>query len=67
MNQSWEIKTQLFDLMRTMAAEMALGIPEAEFNVSHGGSNSPKSITGHIALGMDFGLRLLGEPTDAIA
>ena len=67
MNQQWELKTQLFDLMRNMAAEMALGIPEEHFNEPRGGSNSPKWIIGHLALGMDFGMNLLGEPTDAIA
>ncbi|MFN3193979.1 MAG: DinB family protein [Aureliella sp.] len=67
MNAAWEIKTQLFDVMRHMAAEMALGIPEEHFNVPRGGSNSPKWITGHLALCMDLGLSLLGEPTDAIA
>lgn len=63
----WELKTQLFDLTRSMAAEMALGIPDEHFNEPRGGSNSPKWITGHLALGMDFGLSLLGEPTAAIA
>ncbi|MEL6110209.1 MAG: DinB family protein [Planctomycetota bacterium] len=67
MNTQWELKTQLFDLMRTMAGEMALSIPDEHFNEPRGGSNSPKWITGHLALGMDFGLSLLGEPTDAIA
>ncbi|MEM9644250.1 MAG: DinB family protein [Planctomycetota bacterium] len=57
---------QLFDLMRAMAADMAEGIPDEHFNLARGSSNSPKWITGHLALGMDFGLSLLGEPTEAI-
>jgi len=63
----WETMTRLFDLMREMAAEMASSIPEDHFNEPRGGSNSPKWITGHLALGMDFGLSLLGEPTKEIA
>jgi DinB superfamily len=66
MDSQWQTMTRLFDLMRGMAAEMAAGIPDAHFNVARGGSNSPKWITGHLALGMDFGLYLLGEPTPAI-
>jgi DinB superfamily len=67
MDSQWQTMTRLFDLMRTMAASMAEGIPDEHFNVVRGGSNSPKWITGHLALGMDFGLNLLGEPTEAIA
>lgn len=63
----WQTMTNLFDLMRAMAAEMASTIPEEHFNEPRGGSNSPKWITGHLALGMDFGLNLLGEETPAIA
>ncbi|MEO1526364.1 MAG: DinB family protein [Planctomycetota bacterium] len=56
----WETVSRLFDLTRSMAARMAEELPEEEFDRSRGGSNSPKWITGHLALGMDFGLNLLG-------
>jgi hypothetical protein len=62
----WKNMAKLFDLMRGMAAEMAASIPEDEFDVPRGNANSPKWILGHLALGMDFGLMLLGEPTPAI-
>lgn len=62
----WETMTNLFDMTRAMAASMASSIPDEHFNEPRGGSNSPKWITGHLALGMDFGLSLLGEPADAI-
>ena len=57
---------RLFDLTRTMAAEMAEGIPAEQFDISNGTANSPKWIVGHLALGMDFGLMLLGKPTDKL-
>jgi hypothetical protein len=66
MDSQWQTMTRLFDLMREIAADMAQGIPDEHFNVSRGGSNSPKWITGHLALGMDFGLNLLGHRTEAI-
>lgn len=59
----WETMTRLFDLTRHMAAEMVLGIPDDQFDHPRGGGNSPKWIIGHLALGMDFGLMLLGQPT----
>lgn len=62
----WKTMTKLFDLTRTMAAEMAEGIPPDQFDIANGGANSPKWIVGHLALGMDFGLMLLGAPTDKI-
>lgn len=62
----WETMTRLFDLLREMATEFASTLPEQHFNEPRGGSNSPKWITGHLALGMDFGLSLLGEPTKEI-
>lgn len=62
----WETMVRLFDVMRSMAAEMAEGLPEDEFDKPRGGSNSPKWITGHLALGMDFGLNLLGISTGKI-
>lgn len=62
----WKTMTKLFDLTRTMAAEMAEGIPSNLFDVASGSANSPKWIVGHLALGMDFGLMLLGAPTDKI-
>ena len=55
-----ETMVRLFDLTRTMAAKMAEDLPEDEFDKQRGDSNSPKWITGHLALGMDFGLNLLG-------
>ncbi|MEM1068464.1 MAG: DinB family protein [Planctomycetota bacterium] len=67
MKSEWQTMTGLFDLMRTMAASMAEEIPDEHFNVARGGSNSPKWITGHLALAMNFGLNILGEPTEAIA
>ncbi|GAB5406193.1 MAG: hypothetical protein Aurels2KO_44240 [Aureliella sp.] len=67
MNSQWQTMTRLFDLMRSMASGLAEGIPDEHFNVARGGSNSPKWITGHLALGMDFGLNTLGEPTKEIA
>ncbi len=66
MNSQWQTMTRLFDLMRTMAASLAEGIPDEHFNVARGESNSPKWITGHLALGMDFGLSTLGAPTKEI-
>ncbi|MFK7738548.1 MAG: DinB family protein [Pirellulaceae bacterium] len=63
----WETMTRLFDLMRGMAAEMASTIPDEHFNEPRGGSNSPKWITGHLALGMDLGLSLVGSPTENLA
>ncbi|MEM6777184.1 MAG: DinB family protein [Planctomycetota bacterium] len=62
----WESMTRLFDLMRKMVANLASSLPEPHFNEPRGGSNSPKWITGHLALGMDFGLSLLGDPTKEI-
>ena len=62
----WETMVKLFDLTRTMAAEMAEEIPEEQFDIATGDANSPKWIVGHLALGMDFGLMLLGMPTDNI-
>ena len=62
----WETMVRLFDLSRTMAATMAEGLPEDEFDKPRGGSNSPKWITGHLALGMDFGLNLLGVSSGKI-
>ena len=62
----WKTMVNLFDVMRSMAAEMAEGLPDDEFDRSRGGSNSPKWITGHLALGMDFGLNLLGISTGRI-
>ncbi|MEM9352775.1 MAG: DinB family protein [Planctomycetota bacterium] len=62
----WETMTKLFDLTRKMAAEMAEGIPSEQFDVASGGANSPKWIVGHLALGMDFGLMLLGTPTEEL-
>lgn len=56
----------LFDVMRGMTIDMAAGIPESEFDVPRGNSNSPKWITGHLALCMDFGLSLLGKPAEKI-
>ncbi len=67
MNSQWQTMTRLFDLMRTMAAGLAEGIPDEHFNVARGDSNSPKWITGHLALGMDFGLNALGEPTKELS
>lgn len=57
----WNSMATLFDLMRTMAADMAEGIAEDEFDVPRGDANSAKWILGHLALGMDFGLMLLGS------
>ncbi len=57
----WQNMAKLFDMMRTMAADMAAGIADDEFDVPRGGANSPKWILGHLALGMDFGLMLLGS------
>ena len=62
----WKTMTKLFDLTRTMAAEMAEGIPADRFDVANDGANSPKWIVGHLALGMDFGLMLVGSPTDKL-
>ena len=62
----WKNMATLFDLMRKMAGEMAESIPGVEFDVPRGDANSPKWILGHLALGMDFGLMLLGSPTPAI-
>lgn len=62
----WETMVRLFDLTRSMAARMAEDLPEVEFDKKRGGSNSPKWITGHLALGMDFGLNLLGVSTGKI-
>ncbi|MGB7328130.1 MAG: DinB family protein [Rubripirellula sp.] len=62
----WKNMAKLFDLMRTMAGEMAESIPAEEFDTPRGDANSPKWILGHLALGMDFGLMLLGSPTPAI-
>ena len=62
----WTTMTKLFDLTRTMAADMAEGIPPEEFDVANEGANSPKWIVGHLALGMDFGLMLLGFPSDKL-
>lgn len=62
----WETMVKLFDLTRTMAAEMAEGIPGDLFDVPNGSANSPKWIVGHLALGMDFGLMLLGCPTEEL-
>lgn len=59
----WATMVKLFDLTRTMAADMAEGIPGDKFDVQNGSANSPKWIVGHLALGMDFGLMLLGHPT----
>lgn len=60
----WHTMVKLFDLTRTMAAEMAEGIPEEQFDIATGRANSPKWIVGHLALGMDFGLMLLGIHSD---
>lgn len=57
---------RLFELMRMMAAEAASGLSPEAFDEPRGGSNSPKWITGHLALGMDFGLNLLGQPQASI-
>ncbi len=62
----WATMVKLFDLTRTMAAEMAEEIPAESFDVPNGNANSPKWIVGHLALGMDFGLMLLGSPTEEL-
>lgn len=58
--------TKLFDLTRTMAADMAVDIPPDQFDVATGSANSPKWIVGHLAIGMDFGLMLLGGPSEEL-
>ena len=60
----WQTMTRLFDAMRSMAASMIETFPEDQFDVVRGGGNSVKWIAGHLALGMDFGLRMLGQPTE---
>lgn len=55
--------TRLFDAMRTMAAKMIEAYPEEQFDQPRGDANSVKWIAGHLALGMEFGLNMLGEPT----
>ena len=62
----WTTMTKLFDLTRTMAAEMGESIPAEQFDIATAGANSPKWIVGHLALGMDFGLMLLGTPSDKL-
>ena len=63
----WDTMVKLFDAMRTMAAGMIEEFPSEEFDSPRGDANSAKWIAGHLALGMDFGLSLLGQPTDKIA
>ncbi|MEM9587396.1 MAG: DinB family protein [Planctomycetota bacterium] len=62
----WETMVKLFDAMRSMAAEMIEGFPDDSFDDVRGGGNSAKWITGHLALGMDFGLNLLDQPSERI-
>ena len=38
----WKTMTKLFDLTRTMAAEMAEGIPANKFDIANDGANNPK-------------------------
>ena len=56
--------TRLFDAMRGMAADMVETFPSDSFDEPRGHANSVKWIAGHLALGMEFGLNLLGEPTE---
>ena len=56
--------TRLFDVMRSMAASMIETFPAESFDIPRGGSNSVKWIAGHLVLGMDFGLNILGQPTE---
>ena len=63
----WDTMVNLFDAMRNMAAGMIEDFPDDQFDEVRGQANSAKWIAGHLALGMDFGLNLLGHPSDAIA
>lgn len=62
----WNTMVRLFDAMRGMAGSMIEDFPSEEFDRPRGDANSAKWIAGHLALGMDFGLNILGRPTEEI-
>ncbi|MEL7335173.1 MAG: DinB family protein, partial [Planctomycetota bacterium] len=53
--------------MRGIADEMIATFPDDQFDVPVGDANSAKWIAGHLALGMGFGLNLLGVVPEEIA
>ena len=62
MSHDWKTLHKLFDTLRDMTAEMAEGIDDEQFHTAQGdGGHSPAWITGHLALGMDFALNMMGD------
>ena len=62
--QHWSHLTSLFNLVRPMTVQLIDRIADDQFDSVQGGGNSPKWILGHLAVGMDFGLNILGRPTE---
>lgn len=63
-----EMKSMLnaYDMMRSMAHQMASSIDPTQFDVATDGANSVNWIVGHLALVADMGSNLLGHPQTTI-